>query len=145
MNTPTAESRSYEFRFPHLDTMLKVEVLGENVTIFASRNSFSRRRKELFVRELALEGFIPEGVACGFAKEAGRQACGLRWILDEGLSALDAPDRETQRFGLSLLKASILLAGMFFVIVLGGSIYGGRSAQSPSPGASTHGTSMASR
>jgi hypothetical protein len=145
MNTPTAEPRFYEFRFPHLDTMLKLEVLGENATIFASRNTFSRRRKELFVRELALEGFIPEAVASAFSKENGRHGGGLRWLLDEGLGTPDTADAESQRLGLGILKASILLAGVFFVIVLGGSIYGGGSSAPLGQGAASHGAPMASR
>jgi hypothetical protein len=140
MNTPTAELRVFEFRFPHLDTMLRLEVQGANATIFASRNSFSRRRREMFVRELAAEGFIPDSLV-GID---GGSPCGIRWVIDEGIAPSSVTESDSQRFGQRLFKASALLLAVFCVIVLGGSFYGGGSATSFGHGG-IHGAPMSSR
>jgi hypothetical protein len=144
MKTPTAEFHFFEFRFPHLDTLLRLEVHGENATIFASRNTFSRRRKELFIRGLAAEGFIPDSVACLFGEDGDGQRSGVRWLLNDGLVVADAPDSKDQRFGLRVLATSLLLVGIFFVIIFGGSIYGGGSP-SFGQGGGIHGSPMARR
>ena len=53
--------RSFEFCFIHLDyTLVRVEELEGRVTIRATADTFSRRRKTSFIRELAAEGFISD-------------------------------------------------------------------------------------
>jgi hypothetical protein len=145
MKPPTAESQSYEFRFPQLDTMLKLEVQGDSAMIVASRNTFSRRRKELFVRELAAEGFISDSVAGSFGKDNDGQCGGIRWVLDEGLALSDVFDVESERFGLKVFKTSLMLVGVFFVIILGGSTYSGGSSSLLTQVGGIHGTPMSQR
>jgi hypothetical protein len=50
----------FEFSFPRLDTDLQVEVRDGDVTILATRDTFTDERKAAFVHELAAEGFIPD-------------------------------------------------------------------------------------
>lgn len=145
MKTPTAESQFFEFRFPQLDTNLRLEVHGDHATIVASRNTFSKRRKELFVREIAAEGFISHSVAGGFGRDNSGQCPGIRWVLDEGLALSDVSDLQAARFGLNVFKTSLMLVGVFFVIVLGGSAYRGGSTAALTPGGGLHGTPMSQR
>jgi hypothetical protein len=145
MNTPTAEFRSFEFRFPHLDTMLRLEVQGESVTIYASRNTFSSRRKEMFIRELAAEGFIPDNVACGLDKGTGGLRSGVRWLLDDEMILGDASEANAQRFVRRVFASSCLLVGVFYVIIFGGSIYNGGAPFSMKQVGAIHGSPMAVR
>ena len=56
MKALAAGPQVYDFSFPRKDTILKVEVWEDSVTIRATRDSFSARRKDAFVRELIAEG-----------------------------------------------------------------------------------------
>ncbi len=63
----------FEFSFPKKDTLLKVEVWEDAVTIRATRNTFSPPRRAAFVRELIAEGFIAPDYCYGAAPGAGRR------------------------------------------------------------------------
>jgi hypothetical protein len=82
METPLFEPRCAEFRFPQLDTLVRVEVSGESVTIRATRDTFSPQRKDFFVRELAAEGFIPDQCRWSSLEDAGASFGGVRWLVD---------------------------------------------------------------
>ena len=45
MPTDTTPPHSYEFYFPDLDTLVLVESAADDVSIRATRNTFSRQRK----------------------------------------------------------------------------------------------------
>src|ERR1700677_1863250 len=76
-----AEARRYVFRFPPLDTVPPVDVLDEAVTIRASRNTFSKRRKISFVRELVAEGFIPDEFQWSSLPDA-EPDYPIQWLVD---------------------------------------------------------------
>ncbi|PTX92574.1 hypothetical protein [Opitutus sp. ER46] len=80
MNTPALKTRSYEFTFPDVDTLLKVETPDpETVIVRATRNSFSERRKIAFIRQLAAEGFIADGCQW-YPLPAGMPQ--IHWVVD---------------------------------------------------------------
>src|SRR5882724_12446521 len=60
MKTKVQSTRSFQFTFPDLKTLLVVERADDQVIIRASRNTFSARHKIHFLRFLATEGFIPD-------------------------------------------------------------------------------------
>jgi len=145
MKTPTAETRFYEFRFPHLNTMLRLVVHGENVTIYASRDSFSARRKELFVRELVAEGFIPDAHHSGYGAESDMLQ-GVRWLLDYEWPARElTSEAGARRLARQLFISSSLLVAVFFGLVLGGSYVNGRNVPPLHQAALFHGSQMARR
>ena len=71
----------YEFCFPSLDTLVQVEELNDAVIIRATRDIFSERRKALFIRELAAEGFISDTYEwfSGFGQWSSLR---VRWLVD---------------------------------------------------------------
>jgi len=79
---PLSRHRRYEFAFAHLDTLVQVEVGAEGVVIRTSRDSFSARRKDAFVRELAAEGFIPEEYGMLGSSPTAVRAQPVRWMVD---------------------------------------------------------------
>jgi hypothetical protein len=146
MKTPTAETQFFEFRFPHLDTMLRLEVNNENATIYASRDSFSQLRKEMFIRELNAEGFIPETVLGYFGSDPEVPCSGVRWIVDHGWRARDeVSEASAQRFVRNIFMSSFLLIAVFFGLVFGGSYYSTGSQPALGQTAAVHGSKMARR
>jgi hypothetical protein len=110
-NTNTAEPTHFEFCFPSLDTQLLVEVADGEVTIRATRDTFSRRRKAMFVRQLVAEGFIPDEFRWFSPKEKESHGRGVRWLIDISWLAINKADvTRTRRFVLGLVGlASVLL------------------------------------
>src|ERR1700722_14737377 len=78
MRATPLEHRTFEFRFPALDTLVKVQVRDERVTIRASRDSFTSQRKEAFIHELATEGFIPDEYRWHSVRATGWATSNLR-------------------------------------------------------------------
>lgn len=119
MNTSSIEPRVYHFSFPALDTLLQVEETGGEVTIRASRNSFSEARKTRFIRELAEEGFIPDRFRW-LCSSAASAATGVYWLVDRSCFRPDATQTGcTRRFMLRLLGAVacfwLVLMGLLFL------------------------------
>ncbi len=80
MNTPALKTRCFEFHFRDLDTLVKVETPDpDTVIVRATRNTFSERRKVSFIRELAAEGFIPDGCQW-YPLPAGMPK--IHWVID---------------------------------------------------------------
>lgn len=109
MNTPAPEIGTFEFCFPNLDTLVRVETTDDGVVIRTSRDTFTESRKQGFVLELAAEGFI--GDAWRWMPAAVRGAPrGVRWLVD---TACFAPDRKviahTRRFMILLLMSAAAL------------------------------------
>jgi hypothetical protein len=90
-------NQSFDFYFRELDTAVVVEDLEDAIVIRASRDSFSERRKQNFIRELAAEGFIPDGL-------------NVRWLVAAlpGTPPKDVAAR-TNRFMIRLFVCSVLL------------------------------------
>ena len=57
MNTSVTKARVYEFDFPTLGTLLRVEESDGAVVVRATRDTFTDERKSRFIRELVAEGF----------------------------------------------------------------------------------------
>ena len=81
MNNQPILACSYDFYFPDVDTLIRVESMPQSVIIRASRNTFTERRKRSFIHELAAEGFIPDDYeSLSLAgSEISRGAC---WVID---------------------------------------------------------------
>jgi hypothetical protein len=112
-----AEVRRYVFRFPHLDTVLQVDVLDDAVTIRASRNTFSKRRKISFVRELVAEGFIPDEFQWSSLPDA-EPDYPIQWLVDR--SRFEIVEQASLSKGVALrlfagtaLMVAVLLATLF--------------------------------
>jgi hypothetical protein len=145
MKPPTADNRFFTFRFPHLDTILRLEVRGENVTIYASRNTFSERHKELFIRELAAEAFIPDDTPRGFGSSGGVLCGGVRWLLDDELVLDRASDAKAQRLSRRIFASAFVLVVVFFSSILGINVRDRGNSASSRLTESSHGSPMAQR
>jgi hypothetical protein len=122
MKAAPPEHRTFEFRFPALDTLVKVEVRDERVTIRASRDSFSSQRKEAFIHELAAEGFIPDEYRWHSVRATGWATSNLRWLVDYSWRA-EGPESQAraQKFALRTLAGSVVLLGVLTGMILVGS------------------------
>jgi hypothetical protein len=90
MKSIPAERRVFEFCFLELDyTLVRVEESAGEVTIRATADTFSRKRKSSFIRELAAEGFIPDEYQWGSLSETGADFRGLRWVVDNSWLKID--------------------------------------------------------
>lgn len=108
MNSPALKSRCFEFYFRDVDTYVQVENPdAETVVVRATRNTFSERRKVAFIRELAAEGFIPDGCQW-YPLPAGMPR--VRWVVDiSWLRLSEAAKSRTRRLMFSLLGGGVLL------------------------------------
>lgn len=96
---------SFEFYFPHSDTLVQVGTFDTDVTIRATKATFSDSRKESFIHQLAAEGFIPDNYR--WYTTGGR---GVRWILDCSWLKIDpAISAQTQRWMIKLFLSGGLL------------------------------------
>jgi hypothetical protein len=114
MSTRTHPNRCFDFRFTDVDTRILVEDLEDGVVIRASRDSFSKRRKQNFIRELATEGFIADCFQWSGA--------GVRWLVDASLARQRQDIRaRADRFMLRLGAGAMLLwVALMVVAVLHG-------------------------
>jgi hypothetical protein len=81
-NSP--EPLRFEFYFQEVDTSVLVQTVNDQVVIRATEDSFSERKRERFVHELALEGFIDDHF-CNF--QFGDR--GVLWTVDRSWLKLD--------------------------------------------------------
>lgn len=81
MKTDVVTPTGYEFCFPELDTLVRVEVSAGAILLRATRATFSEDRKVAFIRELAYEGFIPDEYRW-LAQQRLREGADLRWVID---------------------------------------------------------------
>jgi len=107
--TTTVRARCFEFCFPEFDTLVQVEETDGEVVIRATRNTFSARRQECFIHELAAEGFIDDGYRW-FSSADANPSHRIRWLVDHSwLEISPELTASTRRFMLRLLGATALL------------------------------------
>jgi hypothetical protein len=116
MRTENGVTGHFEFGFPSLDTLLLVEVAEGDVTIRASRDTFSAQRKAYFVRELVAEGFIPEEFQ--WYPVGGPQSYhrGVHWLVDFSWLGIDEAVVACTRRG---VVGFLGLATLFTVLLVG--------------------------
>jgi hypothetical protein len=102
------------------ENRILVENTEDGVVIHATRNNFSLRRKQVFIRELAAEGFIPDGLQWLSSSET-QELPGVIWIIDDSWDPHNTATR-----GMSgkvmvriLLSAAVLWLALM-ALVLGG-------------------------
>jgi len=78
---PASALQTFEFVHRHPDCILKVENHETGVRICATRDGFSARDKEFFVRHLAAEGFIPDRYRW-FSGDCDAPSSALDWCVD---------------------------------------------------------------
>jgi len=112
MKALAAGPHVFDFSFPRKDTILKVEVWEDSVTIRATRDTFSAQRKAAFVRELISEGFIREHYHFGPVADSGMPRRPVLWIVDSPWRKLDeAMAARTRRNALRItVPIGIMLA-----------------------------------
>jgi hypothetical protein len=121
MKSIQEKPRSYEFNFPHLGTRLQVEELGGEVTIRATRDTFSDQRKISFIRELAAEGFIPDDFIWLSISESDAPGRGVIWLVDSSWLKLDENDiARARRILNKALAGAFLLFAVEMTLVLVG-------------------------
>ena len=84
MATRVFQPQRTEFYQVFSDNLILVENQEGGVLIRAARQNFSERRKALFIRELAAEGFIPDRYQF-FSDTDGFGFFGVRWVIDTSL------------------------------------------------------------
>lgn len=109
MPTDSLSPHCYDFYFPDVDTLVRVESSPEEVVIRASRNTFTEQRKRSFIHELAAEGFIPECYEW-FSLAGTGLSRGASWLVDiSWLCADPAAQACARRLMLRLFAAAALL------------------------------------
>ena len=107
-----------EFRISRPQNFLVVQNWADQVVVRAARDNFSDRRKRLFVRHLAAEGFIPDRYEL-LALGGGSVMPGIEWIIMQPQgSALDSHRRALRQVLLTILWATLLwLSLMLFAFL----------------------------
>lgn len=101
---------SFEFYFPDVDTLVQVEDVADEVTIRATRNGLSDRRKMLFIRHLAAEGFIADRYQWFTGSDS--EWSHIRWLLDASWVRLpQAKIAHARKFMIRLLISAALFWG----------------------------------
>ena len=112
-------SRSYEFAFPDLDTLVMVQETEDELVVRATRDTFSERRKIHFIRELAAEGFVLDSYqwVCDFATSSRLP---VRWRVDASwLRIGEAQAARVHLFMIGLmLSATVLWLGMMATLFI---------------------------
>ncbi len=129
METPLLEPRCAEFSFPRLNTLVRLEVSDESITIRATRDTFSPLRKDFFIRELAAEGFIPDQYRWSSAEEAGSSFGRVHWLVDRSWLRLnEAHIAKSRRTVFRLFSIAVLLLSLFLELGLPGLFGDSRAA-----------------
>jgi hypothetical protein len=109
MQTHATPPCCYEFYFPDVDTLIRVETSSPAIIIRATRNTFGDQRKRRFIHELAAEGFIPDDCEW-FSLTNSEFSRGIRWLVDVSWLKLDpAMTAKTRRFMVRLIAGAALL------------------------------------
>lgn len=121
MKTDNGVTGRYEFCFPRMDTLLLVEVAEGDVTIRATRDTFSPQRKAHFVRELVSEGFISEEYRWLPVGEPQSFQRGVRWIVDFSWLGIDEAmmARMRRKMTVFLGMALVFMVGLVGLVATG--------------------------
>ena len=125
--------KEFEFYLPDLDNPVLVESNGDGVRIRAAHANVSEARKRGFIRELAMEGFIPDHYQW-FSDPCGG-GYSVTWTVDcSWLVVSPAVIRGSRRFMARLFAgaAALWLAAMTIAIVHGNALRSPRAGQNPS-------------
>jgi len=116
MQSVPVKLRTFEFCFLELDyTLVRVEESDGEVTIRATADTFSPRRKLNFIRELGAEGFIPDDDRWTLRDDAGSPFRGVRWLVDSSWLQVDeALNARNQR----LVRRFILPVTLLWLLML---------------------------
>ena len=118
MQTQSAPPCCYEFYFPDVDTLVRVETSSVAVVIRASRNTFSEQRKRRFIHELAAEGFIPDDYEW-LSLASSELSRGVRWLVDVSWLKIDPEmTAKTRRFMVRLIAGAALLWLVMMTVLL---------------------------
>ncbi len=140
MKSIPVESRRFEFGFPQLDTLLRVEVLDDGVIVRASRDTFTAQRKACFVRELAAEGFIPDEYRWFAQEDKGEFHRGVRWLVDfSWMEISEVIAARSRRFMLRLLTCACLLLAILIGMAITGHLGDARAVSPAAPQRSASG------
>jgi hypothetical protein len=134
MKSAPDKPRSFDFCFIHLDyTLVRVEEADGRVTIRASADTFSRRRKMYFIKELAAEGFISDDHWLP-PSDVELDSYGLRWLVDRSWVK---PDKALIERNHRLVKRFFLPVVLVWLVLLysAASSHGGIRARSAGSGA----------
>lgn len=119
---PTGSYSRTEFYDFRTDNFLRVEKCDDLVTVRAMREPVPEQEKNLFIRRLALEGFLPED--CQGTKSAGRSSLThIQWLIDASWVTLEhRAARLVSRYFRPLLASAglILLIGALGFSVMRG-------------------------
>ena len=124
-------TRQYVFRFPHLSTVVQVEVIGNAITIRASGDTFSRRRKISFLRELVAEGFIPDEYQWS-SFSAVRSDYPIVWVVDRSGFEVIEENLASRRLAIRLVTATALMVALLMGALFSGHLGNVRVGQQPS-------------
>ena len=118
MNAPSLKPHVYHFCFPALDTQVEVEEAAGEVTIRASRNSFSEARKSRFIHELAAEGFIPDE-NLWFNSAASGGTGRVRWVIERTCFMPDQKQTaRTRRIMVRILGSAVVFWFLLMGLIL---------------------------
>ena len=137
MRAVRTDSEAYDFSFSDIDTRVRVQTRDGEVTIRATRDSFTLKRKEYFIHELAAEGFIPD-VYGWFSMDAGGSGrMGVRWVVDDAWPGTAPEEKAASNLVLlGLLSGSALLLALTLCVLFAGRPEA--TVSSPAGAPSTH-------
>jgi hypothetical protein len=115
MSTKVFEPQQSEFYHRYPENFILVENHEAGVTIRAAFNNFSERRRQLFIRELAAEGFIPDEYQF-FVNTSASDALGVQWIVDKSWLRVHPAVEATAHRRLWMLYLGVL--AMAFVMIV---------------------------
>ncbi len=115
MSTKVFEPRKSEFYHRNPENFILVENHEAGVTIRAAFANFGERRRQLFIRELAAEGFIPDEYQF-FANTSGSETLGVRWVIDKSWLRLHPEVEATSNHRLWMLYLGILTMALGMII-----------------------------
>jgi hypothetical protein len=120
MKACTHYNRSFEFSFPELDALARVERWSDKVIVRASCNRFTDQRKVSFIHELAAEGFIPDSYQW---YAGGATSVPLEWIVDTSwVGVSDWVTATARRAMIKLLVGGALLFVTLMVLLFAGAL-----------------------
>ena len=126
-----AQAEIYLYR---TDNLLRVENDSGRVKVRAMRDNLAAEEKSAFVRQLALEGFIPDEFQ-GFSEIKSTGDGRVRWEIDDSWTLRLQPVRLISRFG----RPCIATSGMLLLLALM-AFFGFRVIESTTAAYSPHST-----